>query len=52
MNSIAYKIAGVLLTILGLVGIYYINEAPGWALFGLIALIGGIGMIAKATGKF
>jgi len=44
-------IVGVLFIILGIVGIYYIREAPGIALFATIGLIAGIAMIGKATGK-
>jgi hypothetical protein len=51
MNSTTYMIAGVLFIILGIVGIYYIREAPGLALFASIGLITGIAMIGKATGK-
>jgi F0F1-type ATP synthase assembly protein I len=51
MNSTTYMIAGVLFVILGIVGIYYVREAPGLALFALIGLIAGIAMIGKATGK-
>jgi len=51
MNSATYVIVGVLLIILGIVGIYYIRQAPGLALFALIGLIVGIAMIGKATRK-
>ena len=51
MNSTTYKIAGVLLIILGVVGIYNIREAPGLALLASMGLLAGIAMIAKATGK-
>ena len=51
MNSAAYTIGGVLLIILGVVGIYYIREAPGLAFFASIGLLAGIAMIGKATGK-
>ena len=51
MNSTTYMITGVLFIILGIVGLYYIREAPGLALFASIGLIAGIAMIAKATGK-
>jgi hypothetical protein len=51
MNSRTYMVAGVLLIILGVVGIYYIRQAPGVALFASMALLAGIAMIAKATGK-
>jgi hypothetical protein len=44
-------IAGALFIILGIVGIYYIREAPGLALFASIGLIAGIAMIGKATRK-
>ena len=52
MNSTTYKIAGVLLIILGAVGIYHIRESPGVALFASMALLAGIAMIAKAANKF
>ena len=51
MNSTTYMIVGVLCIIFGIVGIYYIREAPGLALFASIALIAGIAMVGKATGK-
>ena len=51
MNSTTYMIAGVLLIILGVVGIYYTRQAPGLALLASIGLIAGIAMIGKATGK-
>ena len=51
MNSTTYMIVGVLCIIFGIVGIYYIREAPGIALFATIGLIAGIAMIGKATGK-
>jgi hypothetical protein len=52
MNSTIYMIAGVLLIILGVVGIYHIREAPGLALLASIGLLGGIAMIGKVKGKF
>ncbi len=51
MNSTTYIIAGVLLIIVGVVGLYYIRQFPGTALFTTIGLLAGIGMIGKATGK-
>lgn len=51
MNSATFMIVGVLLIILGIVGIYYIRQAPGLALLALIGLIVGIAMIGKATRK-
>ena len=51
MNSTTYMIAGVLFIILGIVGIYYIRQAPGFALVASIGLIAGIAMIGKATKK-
>ena len=51
MNSTTYIIAGLLLIILGSVGIYYIRQAPGLALFASMGLVAGIAMIGKATGK-
>jgi hypothetical protein len=52
MNSTAYMIAGVLLIILGVIGIYYIRQAPGLALLASIGLLAGVAMIGKATKKF
>ena len=52
MNTTTYIIAGVLLVILGVVGIYHIREFPGLAFFASMGLIAGIAMIGKATGKF
>jgi len=52
MNSTTYIIAGVLLIIVGVVGIYHIREAPGLAFFAAVGLVGGIAMIGKAAGKF
>lgn len=52
MNSTTYRIAGALLIIFGVVGIYYIQQAPGVALFASMALLAGIAMIAKAANKF
>ena len=52
MNSTAYMIAGVLLIILGVVGIYHIREAPGLAFFAGVGLLGGIAMIGKAKKIF
>ena len=51
MNSTTYMIAGVLFIILGIVGIYYIREAPGLALVALMGLSAGIAMVGKATGN-
>jgi hypothetical protein len=51
MNSTTYIIAGVLLIIVGVFGIYHIREFPGFALLASIGLLAGIGMIGKATGK-
>jgi len=51
MNTKTYMISGVLLIILGVVGIYYIRQAPGLALFASIGLLAGIAMVGKATGK-
>jgi hypothetical protein len=45
-------IAGVLLIILGVIGIYYIRQAPGLALLASIGLLAGVAMIGKATKKF
>ncbi len=52
MNSTTYVIVGVLLIIVGVVGLYYIRQYPGTALFTTIGLLAGIGMIGKATKKF
>ena len=52
MNSTTYMIAGAILVILGVVGIYHIREAPGLALFASMGLLGGIAMIGKARKKF
>ena len=52
MNSTTYMIAGVLLIIVGVIGIYNIRQFPGLALFASIGLLVGIGMIGKATKKF
>ena len=52
MNSTTYMIAGALLILLGVVGIYHIREAPGLALFASMGLLGGIAMIGKARKKF
>lgn len=52
MNSTIYVITGVFLVILGVVGIYYIRQAPGLALFASMGLLAGIAMIAKANKKF
>ncbi len=51
MNSTTYMIAGVILVILGVVGIYHIREAPGLAFFASMGLLGGIAMIGKASKK-
>jgi len=51
MNSATYVIVGVLLIILGIVGIYYIRQAPGIALLASIGLVVGIAMIGKAARK-
>ena len=51
MNSTTYMIAGVLLIIVGVIGIYNIRQFPGLALFASIGLLAGIAMIGKATGK-
>jgi hypothetical protein len=45
-------IVGVLLIILGVVGIYYIRQAPVLARLASIGLIVGIAMIGKAARKF
>ena len=52
MNSTTYIIAGVLLIIVGVVGIYHIREAPGLAFFAAVGLVGGIAMIGKAKKIF
>jgi len=52
MKSTIYVITGVFLIILGVVGIYYIRQAPGLALFASMGLLAGIAMIAKANKKF
>ena len=52
MNSSKYIVGGVLLILLGVVGIYYIRQAPGLALFATIGLLAGIGMVGKATKIF
>ena len=52
MNSMTYIIAGVLLIIVGVFGIYHIRESPGLALFASIGLLAGISLIGKATKKF
>lgn len=52
MNSTAYMIAGVLLIVLGVVGIYHIREAPGLAFFAGVGLLWGIAMICKAKNIF
>ena len=51
MNSKNYMIAGVLLIILGIVGVSYIGQAPGLALFASIGVLAGFAMVGKATGK-
>ena len=51
MNSTTYMIAGALLILLGVVGIYHIREAPGLALFASMGLLWGIAMIAKSRKK-
>jgi hypothetical protein len=51
MNSTNYVIGGVLLIIVGVVGMYHIAQAPGLALFALMGLVAGLGMIGKASGK-
>ena len=51
MNSTTFMIAGVILVILGVVGIYHIREAPGLAFFASMGLLGGIAMIAKSRKK-
>ncbi len=51
MNSTTYMIGGVLLIILGVIGIYYIRQAPGLAFFASIGLLAGIAMIGKAIKK-
>ena len=51
MNNATYMIAGMLLVVAGVIGIYYIRQFPGLALFASIGLLGGIAMIGKATGK-
>ena len=52
MNSTTYMIAGVLLIILGVFGLYHIREAPGLAFFAAVGLLGGIAMICKAKKIF
>lgn len=51
MNSTTHMIGGVLFIVLGVIGIYYIREAPGLAFFASIGLLAGIAMIGKATKK-
>ena len=51
MNSTSYMIAGMIFIALGALGIYYIREAPGLALFASMGLLAGIAMVGKATGK-
>ena len=52
MNPTTYMIAGALLVILGVVGIYHIREAPGVALLASMGLLAGIAMIGKSRKKF
>ena len=52
MNSTTYMIAGVLLIILGVFGLYHIREFPGLAFFAAVGLVGGIAMIAKGKKIF
>jgi hypothetical protein len=52
MNSTTYIIAGVLLIIVGVFGIYHIREFPGFAFLASVGLLAGLAMIAKATKKF
>jgi hypothetical protein len=52
MNSTTYRIGGILLIIVGVIGIYNIRQFPGLALFASIGLLAGIAMIAKAAKKF
>ena len=52
MNSTIYMIAGVLLIIVGVVGIYNIRDAPGLAFFASVGLVAGLAMIGKAMKKF
>lgn len=52
MNSTTYMIAGVLLIIVGVVGLYHIREAPGLAFFAGVGLVVGIAMLGKAKKIF
>ena len=52
MNSATYMIAGALLIIAGIFGIYHIREFPGFALLASMGLLAGIAMIGKAYKKF
>jgi len=52
MNSTTYRIGGILLIIVGVIGIYNIRQFPGLALFASVGLLAGIAMIAKAAKKF
>lgn len=52
MNSTKYIIGGVFLILVGAIGIFYIRQAPGMALFATIGLLAGIAMVGKATKIF
>ena len=52
MNATTYVIAGVLLIVVGVFGIYYIREGPGLALLASVGLLAGIGLIGKGTKAF
>jgi hypothetical protein len=52
MNTAIYMIGGIILIIVGLIGIYYIRQFPGLALFASIGLLAGIAMIGKSTKWF
>ena len=52
MNTTTYMIAGGVLIIVGVVGLYHIREAPGLALLASMGLLGGLALIGKATNKF
>lgn len=52
MNSTTYVMAGVLLIVVGVFGIYHVREFPGLGLLASIGLLAGIGMIGKGTMAF
>lgn len=51
MNS-TYILGGIALIGLGVLGLYYIRELPGTALFTSVGMLAGVFLVGKGSKKF